>query len=356
MNILAIETSCDETSAAVITERKGRPTVLSNVVSSQINLHRQYGGVVPEVAARAHIESIIPVLEKSLEEAGLALNEVSHVAVTHGPGLIGSLIVGVETAKAIGLAKEIPVIPINHLEGHLYANFSEEANQIFPALALLVSGGHTMLVLMKKHLSYEIVGNTRDDAAGEAFDKAAKIMGLGYPGGPIISKLAETGDEKTYPFPTIDLTAGPYRDKDGFLRHPPPSLDFSFSGLKTALLTKVRKITGERELSEKEKKDLAASFQKAIIDSLSQNVIRAAEKYQPKAFTLSGGVAANRRLREELKQRIKESFPDVLFSVPPPQMCTDNAGMIGLLAYYKTKKSKRRVPVKDIVATPGLRL
>jgi len=355
MNILALETSCDETSAAVVSEKKGRPAVLSNIVSSQVKLHRQYGGVVPEVAARAHIENIIPVIKKSLKEAGLGLDEISHIAVTHGPGLIGSLVVGVETAKAISLVKKIPLIPVNHLEGHLYADFSGE-KQAFPALALLVSGGHTMLVLMKKHLSYQVVGSTRDDAAGEAFDKAAKIMGLGYPGGPIISKLAEAGDEKAHFFPTIDLTAKPYRDKDGFLRHPPPSLDFSFSGLKTALLTKVRKMTDKKELSEKEKRDLAASFQKAVIDSLSQNVIRAIEEYRPRVFTLSGGVAANRRLRKELKEKIKESFPDVVFSVPPPRMCTDNAGMIGLLAYYRAEESAEKVLAEEVVANPSLRL
>ncbi|MBW6431694.1 tRNA (adenosine(37)-N6)-threonylcarbamoyltransferase complex transferase subunit TsaD [Patescibacteria group bacterium] len=369
MYILAIETSCDETSAAVIYESDNRPIILSNVVSSQIDLHKKYGGVVPEVAARAHIEIIIPVIDEAIKKADISLDEIDYIAPTYGPGLIGSLLVGVETAKALALARNIPIIPINHLEGHLYANFVSENKKNrapglkpenkqlhFPILALIISGGHTMLIIVKDHLKYQVVGRTRDDAAGEAFDKAAKILGLGYPGGPIISKWAEEGDESSYKFPTIDLTDKPFRDQDGYLRHPEASLDFSFSGLKTSLLTKVKEITvNNKVLNDKEISNLAASFQKAIVDNVSQNVLRGVERYQPKTFIISGGVAANKQLRETLKKNIEINSPEVRFLVPEFELCTDNAAMIGIAGYYQIKNLNSKFE-KNIVAVPSLKL
>lgn len=367
MHILAIETSCDETSAAVIKESENQPIILSNIVSSQIDLHKKYGGVVPEVAARAHIELIIPVIDEALKKAKISLNEIDYITPTYGPGLIGSLLVGVETAKALGQAKNIPIIPVNHLEGHLYANFVNSAQREktkediytkpeFPILALIISGGHTMLVTVNDHLKYQVVGRTRDDAAGEAFDKAAKILGLGYPGGPIISKWAEEGDDSSYVFPTIDLTDKPFRDKDGYLRHPEASLDFSFSGLKTSLLTKVKKITeNNKRLSDKEISNLAASFQKAIVDNVSQNVLRGIERYHPKTFIISGGVAANKQLRETLKKNIESHSPVAKFLVPEFELCTDNAAMIGIAGYYQIKNINSKIE-KNIVAVPSLKL
>lgn len=344
VKILAIETSCDETAAAVIGDEGGFPQVLSNIVSSQIDIHAQYGGVVPEVAARAHIEDILPIITEALKEAKTELNQLSHLAVTFGPGLIGSLVVGVETAKGISAATGIPVVPINHLEGHIYANFLKEPGTevqapSFPILALLVSGGHTLLIYVKNHLDYLIVGQTWDDAAGEAFDKAAKAMGLPYPGGPIISKLAQKGNEARFKFPIVDLTPSPARNEEGFLEHPEPSLDFSFSGLKTALIGQVKKIIVENgRLSEKDKQDLSASFEKTVVDTVAQNTLRAIKKYQPKSFILSGGVAANQRLREQLQKWVKDEGVEVF--VPDLDFCTDNAAMIGAAAYFHIKENK----------------
>lgn len=367
MYILAIETSCDETSAAVIKESNNQPIILSNIISSQIDLHKKYGGVVPEVAARAHLELIIPVIDESLKKAGLILDQIDYITPTYGPGLIGSLLVGVETAKALAQVKNIPIVPINHLEGHLYANFVNSAQKEkgkgdvytkpeFPILALIISGGHTMIVIVDDHLKYQVVGRTRDDAAGEAFDKAAKILGLGYPGGPIISKWAEEGDDSAHNFPTIDLTDKPFRDQDGYLRHPEASLDFSFSGLKTSLLTKVKKLTINNDiLSDKEISNLAASFQKSIVDNVSQNVLRGIERYQPKTFIISGGVAANKELRETLKKNIENHSPNVRFLVPEFKLCTDNAAMIGIAGYYQIKKLNSKIE-KNIVAVPSLKL
>lgn len=348
MKILAIESSCDETAAAVIEERAGKPLLLSNVVSSQIDIHKAYGGVVPEVAARAHIENVIPVVDEALKEAGTNLAELNYIGVTYGPGLVGSLVVGVETAKALGVAKNIPVIPINHLEGHVYANFLG-AEPEFPLVALLVSGGHTMLIHMKNHFEYEVIGHTKDDAAGEAFDKGAKILELGYPGGPIISKVAEKGNENKIKFPLVDLTPEPQRNKEGFLEQPEPSMDFSFSGLKTALINKVR--GGE----DYKKEDLAASFQKAIIDNLVQNSLRAVKKYKPKTFILSGGVAANELLRDTLKKRISECSPNTKYLIPEKLLCTDNAAMIASVAYWRIKTGNAETTL-DFAAEPNLEI
>lgn len=333
MKILAIETSCDETAVAVLTEEGKKPLLLSNIVATQIDIHKKFGGVVPEVAARAHIESIIPVLNEALEKADTKLSEITHIAVTCGPGLVGSLLVGVETAKGLALSKGKQVVPMNHLEGHIYANFLDSTPTL-PLVTLVVSGGHTMLVFMKNHLDYKVIGTTRDDAAGEAFDKGAKLLGLGYPGGPIISKLAEKGDSQKYNFPIIDLTPVSGRDESGFLKKAELSLDFSFSGLKTALLNKVK----TEKITKKNLPDIAASYEGAIVETLIQNSLRAIEKYRPKSFILSGGVAANKRLRERLA--IEVSNKNVEFYVPDFKYCTDNAAMIGAAAYYRIKNRK----------------
>lgn len=356
MNILAIESSCDETAAAVISDQDGCPKILSNIVASQIDLHTKYGGVVPEVAARAHIESVIPTIKESLKEAKAKLSNIDAVAVTEGPGLGGSLIVGVETAKAISLAKKIPLIPINHLEGHIYAAFAEEEKSKdskikFPILTLLVSGGNTLLVLMEDHLRYRVIGQTLDDAAGEAFDKGAKILGLGYPGGPIISKRAEKGNSKRYSLPIIDLTPPPKRDENGYLKKATPSLDFSFSGLKTALLNFAKK---EERLTPTKINDLAASFQNAIVETLVQNSLRAIEQYQPRTFVLGGGVAANKALRETLSQKITDHFPGISFITPNINLCGDNAAMIGVAAYFHIKKKSQKR--RSVVAIPNLKI
>lgn len=345
LKILAIETSCDETAAAIIEEQNSHPVVISNVVSSQIDLHAKYGGVVPEVAARAHIEEILPIIKETLKKAKLELSDVDYLAVTYGPGLVGSLVVGVETAKGISAATDIPIIPINHLEGHIYANFlqapdSKQQAPSFPLLSLLVSGGHTLLVFLKNHLDYKIVGESWDDAAGEAFDKAAKAMGLPYPGGPKIAELAKEGDPERFPLPVIDLTPSPKRNEEGFLEKPKPSLDFSFSGLKTALINEVKQLSLKGELTGQDKKDLAASFQKAVVDTLVQNSLRAIKEFDPKTFILSGGVAANEGLRVKLKNEIKKVSPETNYLIPELSFCTDNAAMIGAAAFYHLKENK----------------
>ncbi len=350
MNILAIESSCDETSAAVITEKSGNPVLLSNIVSSQIDIHKEFGGVVPEVAARAHIENIIPVISECLTKAKVNIADIDYFSVTSGPGLIGSLVVGVETTKAIAAVYNKPIIPLNHLEGHFYANFLSDVKPKFPIVALLVSGGHSMLIYMSDHLEYKIIGTTKDDAAGEAFDKVSKVLGLGYPGGPAISVAAVQGDENAYKFPVIDLTPSPERGEDMFLKYPELSLDFSFSGLKTAVINQVKKI-GENKLTEKNKNDIAASFQKAVIDTLVQNSLRAVEKYKPKTFILSGGVAANKSLRESLTIALKGK---TTFIIPEFNLCTDNAGMMGAAAFYHIKKGDKGN--NNFVADPNLKL
>jgi len=372
MNILAIESSCDETAAAIV--KDGRE-VLSNVVASQIDIHAKYGGVVPEVAARAHVQSIIPVIEECLrschsDQGGgipFSWNNIDAIAVTQGPGLVGSLIVGTETARALSILKNKPLIAVNHLEGHIYANWVGESSPsvipdpdresiskkdscfrrndnfdvpTFPAICLLVSGGHTMLIEVEDHYKFKIVGQTRDDAAGEAFDKVAALLGLPYPGGPNISKIAEKGDENLYKFPVVDLTPEPKRNPDGFLEYPDPSLDFSLSGLKTAVLNVVKQeqckgqsSAGFAEDCPLQAANIAASFQKTLVDTLVQNSKRAIEKYQPKSFILSGGVAANEKLREKLEEMCSER--SVEFYMPDLAYCTDNAVMIGAAAYYK---------------------
>jgi N6-L-threonylcarbamoyladenine synthase len=333
MKVLGIESSCDETAAAVVED--GR-TILSNIVASQIDIHARYGGVVPEVASRQHILAIIPVVERALKEENLEWSDIDGIAVTYGPGLVGSLLVGVNTAKAIALARKIPVIGVNHMEAHIYANWlifpsvlSTEAREIFPCLCLIVSGGHSDLVLMKGHGQFEKLGRTRDDAAGEAFDKAARILGLGYPGGPAIEKSASTGTP-LYSLPRAWLS---------------DSYDFSFSGLKTALwhLVHREQITpGNHKVN-----DVAASFQDAIVDVLVAKTTGAARKLGVRQILLSGGVSANIALRNKI---IESSAIQV--RVPPAQFCTDNAAMVAACGYFHFLNGEASSYGIDVV--PGL--
>jgi len=356
MRILAIETSCDETAAAVV-EKDGKDVrILSNVIASQIEIHRKFGGVFPEHASRAHCEKIIPVTVEALSEAhatqsksrrraawsasralrtdfhagkiesGIfdvaAPSDIDFVAVTTGPGLIGSLLIGVNFAKTFAYSKNLPIIGINHWLGHIYSNWAEASDiPQFPALILIVSGGHTGLVLMKSHDEIIPLGQTLDDAAGEAFDKVAKVLDLGYPGGPAISKAAEEGNPKAFNFPRSML------DRKDF--------DFSFSGLKTAVLyeSKKHKMTG------KIKADMAASFQQAVIDILIGKTIQAAYQYRPKSICLCGGVSANKELRGQMKKAASSLPHSITFHCPPMALTTDNAAMIGIAAAYHLDKA-----------------
>lgn len=337
MLILAIETSCDETAAAVVKKDGSDVTVLSNVVSSQIELHRQFGGVVPEVAAREHVKAILPVIETALAEAGLeketAPSQLKAIAVATGPGLVTSLIVGVETAKTLAHAWGLPLVAVNHIEGHIYANFIGQAAFKLPALVLTVSGGHTNLVLFRGHGALEIVGQTRDDAAGEAFDKAAQLMDLGYPGGPVISKLASEAEGPG----GIELPR-PMLDRPGF--------DFSFSGLKTALLYQLQKDPAWRERVPA----YAAEFQQAVIDVLIGKTLKAARHYQAKTVLLAGGVSANARLRQDLAQATAQA--GLAFHLPDLAYTTDNAAMIGAAACFKAERSDF-TEVADLKAQPN---
>ncbi len=327
MLILGIETSCDETAAAVLEykplKKEGQFKVISNVIFSQISIHRQYGGIIPEVAARAHIENILPVIKKSLKN--IDYRKIDLIAVTQGPGLITSLLVGLETAKSLSYSWKKPLMGINHLQGHLAANFIEhETKNVFPAISLIVSGGHTELGLMRKSGHYKKIGQTRDDAAGECFDKIAKLLKIGYPGGPVISKMAEKINNKSnnicFPRPMIKTN----------------DFDFSFSGLKTAVLYFVKK---NRNKLEKKKfiQNICAESQQAIIDVLIHKTIKASKKYKAKAIFLSGGVAANQELREQLKLHVCRLPNSVKFFVPSRNLCTDNAVMIAAAAALKFK-------------------
>ncbi|MFC1540697.1 tRNA (adenosine(37)-N6)-threonylcarbamoyltransferase complex transferase subunit TsaD [Candidatus Margulisiibacteriota bacterium] len=316
MNILAIETSCDETSAAVV---KDGQKILSNIIATQVEFHKKYGGIVPEVASRKHVEVINPIIAEALGKAKVKLKDLDAVAVTYGPGLVGSLLVGICAAKAIAYSLDIPLIGVNHLEGHIYANFLVDKPK-FPFICLIVSGGHTMIVLVKDHGKYEVLGRTRDDAAGEAFDKVARFLKLGYPGGPIIDKLAKEGDAKAINFTRPMLNEG---------------FDFSFSGIKTAVVNHVNKMTGDSRLATG---DIAASFQQAVVDVLVAKTIRAAKKHKCKSITLAGGVAANSLLRQDLAEKGRGQGLGV--EVPPITLCTDNAAMIGCAAYYHAQQGR----------------
>lgn len=329
MNLLAIETSCDECSAAVLQDG----TLKSVIISSQL-VHNEYGGVVPELASRAHMELIVPVIEEALKESSVSKDKIDAVAVTYGPGLAGSLIVGLSFAKAFAAARGIPVIGINHMEGHLYSSFLEDNKPQFPFVALIVSGGHTMLIHVKGPYSHELLGQTRDDAAGEAFDKVAKLLGLGYPGGPIIDRLAEGGNPQAFKFPRAFVND--------------ESFEFSFSGIKTSVLYLLRRmkympenadeklVPREKDLTPRLISDVCASFQRAVIDVLVEKTIRAAEKYSVKSITVAGGVAANRELRAALQARSEQIGVKAFF--PRPLYCTDNAAMIGMAAHFKCQK------------------
>lgn len=331
--ILGIESSCDETAAAVI--KNGRE-VLSNVISSQIELHKLYGGVVPEIASRKHIEKINQVIEEALINAKITLSDIDAIGVTYGPGLVGALLVGVAEAKAISYATKKPLVGVHHIEGHVSANYIENKELEPPFLCLIVSGGHTHLVLVNDYGEYEIIGRTRDDAAGEAFDKVARAIGLGYPGGPKIDKLAKEGDSKAIKFPRAQIEGAPY--------------DFSFSGLKSAVLNHINSC--KMKDIEINNADIAASFQDAVIDVLTSKTILAAKEYGMKKVALAGGVASNGALREIMSRECTKNNLE-LFS-PSPIFCTDNAAMIGVAAYYDYLKGKRAG--LDLNAIPNLKI
>ena len=331
--ILAIESSCDETAAAVV--KNGRE-VLSNVISSQIALHTLYGGVVPEIASRKHIEKINQVVEQALSDAGMTLDDMTAVGVTYGPGLVGALLVGVSAAKAIAYAKKLPLIGVHHIEGHVSANFIENKELEPPFLCLIVSGGHTHLVIMKDYGEFEIIGRTRDDAAGEAFDKVARAIGLGYPGGTKIDRAAKEGNPHAMEFPRAKIAGSPY--------------DFSFSGLKSAVLNYLNheKMQGH----EVNPNDLAASFQNAVVEALVSRTMLAAKEYGIRDVVIAGGVASNSELRARMKAACEKAHLN--FYYPSPILCTDNAAMIGAAAYYEYKKGRRSG--WDLNAVPNLRL
>ncbi len=331
MNILAIETSCDETSAAVV---KDGTEVLSSIISSQNDFHAKYGGIVPEIASRKHIESISPVIKEAMERAAIGFKDLDAIATTFGPGLPGSLIVGLSAAKAISFALKKPLIGVNHLEGHIYANFLLEPKLKFPFICLIVSGGHTQLVKVTGHMEFETLGRTRDDAAGEAYDKVARFLGLGYPGGPIIDKLAKTGNENAVNF-TRPMLARQSPGGGGLEEE--YKYDFSFSGIKTAVVYYVKK-NPPRPLGEGlgVRVDIAASFQKAVVDTLVEKTIRAAEENSIKTVAIGGGVAANSKLRADMKAACKNK--GIKCIVPPLELCTDNAAMIGCAGYFRYKK------------------
>lgn len=331
--ILAIESSCDETAAAVV--KNGRE-VLSNVISSQIALHTLYGGVVPEIASRKHIEKINQVIQEALDEAHVTLDDIDAIGVTYGPGLVGALLVGVAAAKAISYAKKIPLVGVHHIEGHISANYIENKDLEPPFLCLVVSGGHTHLVKVADYGKYEILGRTRDDAAGEAFDKVARAIGLGYPGGPKIEKAAREGDPMAIPFPKAKVNDNPY--------------DFSFSGVKSAVLNYINgcKMKNIEIVPE----DIAASFQKAVTDVLIAHAMHAAEEFKIDKLAIAGGVASNSVLREGMRAACEKRV--ISFYHPSPIFCTDNAAMIGAAAYYEYLAGTRHG--WDLNAVPNLKL
>ena len=312
MLILGIESSCDETAAAVVQDGQ---KIISSIVASQVPIHRKYGGVVPELASRHHVEAILPVIEEALSRAEIGLSEVEGIAVTQGPGLVGSLLVGIAAAKSLAYVLDLPIVGVNHILGHVAAVFLDRASLKFPFLALVVSGGHTSLFRIESRTRMTLLGRTRDDAAGEAFDKVAKLLELGYPGGGIIDRLSGEGNRAAIPFPRTLLE--------------PDSLDFSFSGVKTAVLNHVKSLEGKP--SPAQVRDIAASFQEAVVDTLIAKVIRAARQERIQEVVVAGGVACNSRLREKFLREGEAEDVSVLF--PPPSLCTDNAAMIAVAGY-----------------------
>jgi len=331
--ILAIESSGDETAAAVV--KNGR-RVLSNVISSQIELHKLYGGVVPEIASRKHIEKINQVIQEALDVANITLDDLEGIGVTYGPGLVGALLVGVAEAKAISYAKKLPLIGVHHIEGHISANYIENPELEPPFICLVVSGGHTHLVAVKDYGTYEIIGRTHDDAAGEAFDKVARAIGLGYPGGPKIDKLSKVGNPDAVKFPRAKIEGSPY--------------DFSFSGVKSAVLNYLNGCQMKGE--EINKADVAASFQKAVCDVLVEHAIQAVKDYGLDKLALAGGVASNSALRAAMTEACEEQGIELYY--PSPIFCTDNAAMIGVAAYYEYLKGTRHG--LELNAVPNLKL
>lgn len=334
MNILAIETSCDETSASVVQNGK---VILSNVISSQIDIHSKYGGVVPELASRHHLENINFVISAALKKARLQMTNIDAIAVTQGPGLVGSLLAGIMAAKTLALIYRLPLLPVNHIEGHIYANFIEQQFKP-PFLALVVSGGHTELIRQRDFTHYKILGRTRDDAVGEAYDKVAKLLGLGYPGGPVIDRLARQGNPNIVKFPR------PYL---------PGSYDFSFSGLKTSVVNYVSK---QSTINYQLSTNIVASFQQAVIEVLVNKTIDTAQKLKMKKIVLAGGVAANSALRSLFDLKTKKAGIKIYY--PSPILCTDNAAMIGCAAYYRLKNKKLKYHQKMLTfkAEPNLQL
>ncbi len=331
--ILAIESSCDETAASVV--RNGRE-VLSNVISTQIDIHTLYGGVVPEIASRKHIENINPVIRQALKDAKVTFDDIDAIGVTYGPGLVGALLVGVAEAKALAFALDKPLVGVHHIEGHISANYIENEKLEPPFVCLVVSGGHTHLVIVNDYGEYEVIGHTRDDAAGEAFDKVARAIGLGYPGGPKIDKLAKEGNPKAIEFPRASITGSEY--------------DFSFSGLKSSVLNYINSC--EMKGIEYNKADIAASFQRAVVDVLVNHSMKALKNMGWNKFAIAGGVASNSAIREAFIEACKQE--NVEFYYPSPIYCTDNAAMIGAAAHYEFIKGVRHG--YDLNAVPNLKL
>lgn len=333
IKILAIESSCDETAAAVVVN--GRD-VRSNIISSQIDLHTVYGGVVPEIASRKHVENINYVIQEALDTASVTLSDIDAVAVTYGPGLVGALLVGVAEAKAISYARKLPLIGVHHIEGHISANYIEHKDLEPPYICLVVSGGHSHLVKVTDYGEYEVLGRTRDDAAGEAFDKVARAIGLGYPGGPKIDKISGKGNPQAITFPRASIAEHPY--------------DFSFSGLKSAVLNYLNQC--EMKGESYNQADVAASFQQSVVDVLTEHAMMAMEETGMKKLAIAGGVASNTALRQTMKERCREKEID--FYYPSPILCTDNAAMIGAAGYYEYRKGIRHG--LDLNAVPNLKL
>ena len=314
IKILAIESSCDETAASVVINGRN---IISNVINSQIKIHTEYGGVVPEIASRKHMENIVNVVDEALKEADMTLNDLDAIAVTNGPGLVGALLVGVSFAKTLAWSINKPLIPVNHIEGHICANYPENKDLEPPFVILVISGGHTYLAICSEYGKYEIVGQTRDDAAGEAFDKVARAIGLGYPGGPKVDKLSKSGNPDAFDFPIAHIADAPF--------------DFSYSGVKSAVLNQLN--TAKMNGVEINSADVAASFQKAIIGSTVPKAIALCKEKNINKLAIAGGVASNSALREALQSACDKE--GIQFCSPSPVMCTDNAAMIGAAAYYK---------------------